>query len=138
MSEVLSWIVGSLGTIGAFGSIGALVVVIFQWVFNKETKAAWKDLRESFVTLFANIPRRWNSEQQRMAEVTRKLLATNNTADDDSAALKAFATNGYAMVRVLSGIVEDVGNIIIKALIFVGPPVLALYRRFIFNKKNGK
>lgn len=134
MLNLFGEVVDKLGLIGAWGSVGALVIVVLQWAFKKETKAAWKDLVNSFRNLITNIPRRWSSEVVRLSDVKAALLATKNSSDDDVAAIKAFATKLYASSRVISGIVEDSLNIVIKALVFIGPPLVAVYRRFVLKK----
>lgn len=127
-------VVDKLGFIGAWGSVGAIVIMLLQYAFKKETKAAWKDLVSSFGNLVKNVPRRWKSEVVRLADVKAALLATENSGDDDIAAVKAFATKLYASVRVISGIIEDSLNILVKVFVLIAPPLIALYRRFILKK----
>jgi len=140
---MMDWITGlfgsmtdALGTLGTVGAIAAFVIVVGQWAFGKETRAAFRELVESITNVFTNIPRRWQSERDRMQVVKQRLLDLGTDKANDALVVKEFSEWGLSTSRVIAGIVEDVLNVVIKAAVFVTPPALAFYRRFILPKKR--
>ncbi len=139
----MDWITGifgsltdALGSLGTVGAIAAFAIVVGQWAFGKETRAAFRELVESITNVFTNIPRRWQSERERMRVVKQRLLDLGTDKANDAVVVKEFSEWGLSMSRVIAGIVEDVLNVVIKTAVFVTPPALAFYRRFILPKKR--
>ncbi len=132
--EILNEFLGS-ESFGIYGVILIFIIGLGQWIFQKETKVAWKELVKAFNHIFSNIPRRWNSEQERINEVKQRLVELGTDEANDELVVKEFAEYAYKISRSIGGIVEDTLNLGIKFVIFIAPPALTFYRRFIMTRK---
>lgn len=138
MEGLIGWIAQVIDSTGSVSVTIGVAMIVLQWVFKKEMKVAFIDFVKAFKNLFANIPRRWESEADRVTAIKLALLSSSSSEDDVRAAIKEFAAWGYSFSRVIAGIVEDVLSIVVRAVVLVLPPVVGIYRRVVFNKKIGK
>lgn len=129
MDELFVWGMSKLGV-----SAGIVYLALFLLRhFSKTERQNWVEVYEGFVDLGKNVVRRWNSERARSAEVyakAREIIESADASDDEKKiaerklAMESAKTEAKGIIRVVSGTIEDVGNIVVD-LVFLIVPFLA-------------
>lgn len=119
MEAILAWVVAKVG----LPPVIAYVVMLVVQNFSKAEVKALVDTFKGLWDVVKNVPRRWNSERDRVKKLVAELRAAGKY---DEAASKEFKSRAKATARVLAGIVEDLINVVID-LVFVLLPFVNMF-----------
>lgn len=117
--RALSW--------GKITLVIALVTQIVQF-YRSEERQAVLELWDGLWDTLRNIPRRWTSE---IARVRERVALLRRAGLDDKAAVRAFGIYAKGLVRVVSGTVEDVLNLLIDIIVILLPFSVSIAKAFL-------